>query len=166
MRTNWTISKKEYCFLSGRKRQTLDDQHARLGLPVRGATVNLKLVLSWFHDLLATLARKQVSLNGDDELLAAGTSPALERYREARARLAEYDVQERAGAYVPAELVRELLGRQANVLRQLGHRLGEYSTLSGRRAQGLLNDAIDRAATDMRDFLNEIPVDKEDTESP
>lgn len=77
----------------------------------------------------------------DDELIAmGGDSPALERYRLAKAKLAEMDIEQRRNALVPRDRIRSGLGRFAQILRQLGERLGQRY---GPEATASVNDALD-----------------------
>ena len=76
----------------------------------------------------------------DDLMAAGGDSPALERYRLARAKHAEMDLEERHHALIPREKVRNGLGRFASILRQLGERLGRRY---GPSAAQSVNDALD-----------------------
>jgi len=93
----------------------LNEQAARYGLPVGGALIDLHDVARWIHEHLAARARGR---NGDDDLLAgSGSSPALERYRTARAEGEELDVAARKGALLPRRVVRAALLRLAGLLR-------------------------------------------------
>ena len=67
-------------------------------------------------------------------------SPALERYRAARADLAELDLEERRGDLVDRREFQALLLRTAHILRGLGESLQRQY---GPDAQGLLDEAID-----------------------
>jgi hypothetical protein len=60
-----------------------------------------------------------------DELIATGgDSPGLERFRNARAELAEMDVQSRRKSLLPRDVTRNALGRVMSLLRQYAERLG------------------------------------------
>lgn len=63
--------------------------------------------------------------NADDPLLADGDSPALERYRLAKAKHAELDLQERQGTLVEVGRCRDMLSRWAVVIRRMGERLSK-----------------------------------------
>lgn len=78
-----------------------------------------------------------------DDLMAgsgSGSSPALERYRLARAIAAEWDNETKKRSLVPRDKVRSGLGRFASILRQLGERLGRRY---GPEAVLSVNDALD-----------------------
>lgn len=59
----------------------------------------------------------------DDPLLSSGDSPGLERYRQAKASLAELELEERRGVLVRVDKVRDILGRWASLIRRLGEHL-------------------------------------------
>jgi phage terminase Nu1 subunit (DNA packaging protein) len=78
-----------------------------------------------------------------DDLMAgagAGASPALERYRLARAIAAEWDNEQKKGSLVARDKVHDGLGRFASILRQFGERLGRRY---GPDAARSVNDALD-----------------------
>lgn len=61
--------------------------------------------------------------SADDPLLADGDSPGLERYRLAKAKLAELDLEHRRGELIDKEKCSQLFGRWATVVRRMGDRL-------------------------------------------
>jgi hypothetical protein len=78
--------------------------------------------------------------NGDPLLVAEGVaSPALEKYREARAALAELDLQERQRDLLPRQAVHEVFGRIASRLRDAGEQLGREH---GSEAHEVLDEAL------------------------
>lgn len=76
----------------------------------------------------------------DDVLLALGSSPALERYREARARIAELQADEAEGTYVNVARMQAGLQRMAAILRDAGDRLQKRH---GPDAKALLDEHLD-----------------------
>lgn len=81
------------------------------------------------------------TLSDEEEMLIGGSdSPALERYRLARAKLSELELEERRKSLLPRERVRSGLSRFAMILRQLGERLGRRY---GPEAAASVNDAVD-----------------------
>lgn len=79
--------------------------------------------------------------NGDPLLVAEGVaSPALEKYRETRAALAELDLQERQRDLLPRQMVHEVFGRIASRLRDAGEQLGREH---GSEAHEVLTEALD-----------------------
>lgn len=134
-----TMPKRDYCRLSGRQPKVVNEQADRYGLALRGDTIDLYQVLKGFHDLLAKYSARLV--DEDDELLdPEQTSPALERLREEKWKLARLDRLEREQQLVPREQIHELLGRGANLLRQAGERLQRQF---GSDALEILNGALD-----------------------
>jgi len=77
-----------------------------------------------------------------DPLLAGANSPALERYREHRAGLAELDVKERTAELVPLNDLWPALERFAGFIRRAGETLVPRF---GNEAADILNDAINDA---------------------
>lgn len=74
-----------------------------------------------------------------DPLLGGPDSPALERFRAARANLAELELQERQRTFIPIDELLPTLLDGAGVIRQAGEALGrEY----GAEAQRVINDAV------------------------
>lgn len=61
----------------------------------------------------------------DELIVAAGDSPNLERYRLARAQLAELELEQKRRAVLPRDLARSVLGRVASLWRRYGERLGK-----------------------------------------
>ncbi len=68
------------------------------------------------HDLVEWYIERDST--DPDPLLAGGSSPALERYRAARASREELELQARAGEVVPVENVQVILGAMASVARR------------------------------------------------
>ena len=61
---------------------------------------------------------------GEDRLMVEGSdSPALERYRDERARMARMDRLDREGGLIPRAEVRTILARQAALFRRFGEKL-------------------------------------------
>ena len=58
-------------------------------------------------------------------MVAAGDSPNLERYRLAKAKLAELELEQKHRAVLPRDQTREVLGRVASLWRRYGDRLGK-----------------------------------------
>ncbi len=79
---------------------------------------------------------------GVDAKLSGGTSPALERFREERAKLARLDRLEREGQLLPRDRVHDGLARIATIIRMAGDALQRQF---GPDALELLNDALDDA---------------------
>jgi phage terminase Nu1 subunit (DNA packaging protein) len=76
----------------------------------------------------------------DDPLLAEGDSPGLERYRMAKAAIAELDLDERKGVLLSTEKVRAVHARWATIFKRMGERVGKRY---GADAAITVNDAIE-----------------------
>jgi len=133
-----SIPQKHWRQMSGRQTKVVNEQAERYGIPFGGATISLPAVVRAFHDFLADNAAKLA--REDDPLLQGGSSPALERYREERAKLARLDRLERERQLLPRDEVRESWGRMAAILRSAGDTLQRQF---GAEAVEILNEALD-----------------------
>ena len=79
-------------------------------------------------------------VDDDAAMLAAGTSPALERYREARARIAELQADEAEGTYVHVEKMQRGMQAMAAIMRDAGSRLQKQC---GPDAKLILDEHLD-----------------------
>jgi hypothetical protein len=135
-----SIPQKHWRQMSGRQTKVLNEQAALYGIPFGGASINLPAVVRAWHDFLADHAHK---LSRDDDPMMAGSfSPALEAYRDERAKLARYDRLEREGQLVPRDKVRAVLGRIATIVRDCGQALERQF---GPAAAEILAEALDDA---------------------
>lgn len=85
-------------------------------------------------------ARSTMRAISDDPLLSGADSPALERYRQARADLAEIEVAQRRRVLLVADDMQHGLARMAAILRQAGQTLQRRY---GPDAMAVLTDALD-----------------------
>lgn len=97
----------------------------------RDKTYNLREVIQWREDRLRS---------ANDDGLVGPDSPALERYRDEKAKLAQLDRFEREGKLLPRDLVHEKLGRLGLILRRAGEQLQRKY---GPDAQQTLDEALD-----------------------
>lgn len=79
------VRKKDWREWSGRQDKILNEQAARYGIPIGGATIDIRDVAKWLHDFLAENARRLTNPESDDDEYAGCSSPNLEKYRKARA---------------------------------------------------------------------------------
>jgi hypothetical protein len=148
-----TIPKKHWQRMSGRQVKVINEQAARYGLPIGGPAIDLSAFVMAFHDFLAKnavqLAREE------DELLQYGhNSPALGRYRDEKARLAQLDRREREGELLPAREVYRIVERLAYFVRTAGVLLQRNF---GNEALDILTDALDQYEALMREeFSSEV----------
>ncbi len=83
-----------------------------------------------------------------DPLLEVGDSPALERYRLAKAMTAELDLAERKGELIDVAKCNAVLHRWGSILRRAGDRLNRISAESG----SVLGEAIDECESVIREL--------------
>ncbi len=74
-----------------------------------------------------------------DPLLSSGSSPALEKYREAKAKLAELDLQYREGKTIDRSEAHEVITEAARLIRGAGE---DLQRRFGADAQDILDQAI------------------------
>lgn len=91
----------------------------------------------------ANRAAKPERAEGDEMLTTDADSPALERYRLARAIKAERENEIDGGRLIDLERMSARHNAMADRLRKLGDQLGRSVSLNGRDAQQMLNDAIE-----------------------
>jgi len=103
----------------------------RSGAPGRRGRYDLAAISDW-----------QAQQQADELLLAGHPSPALERYRLARAKREEFGLERDLGQWLPRDQVHEALTLFANVLRQTGDALQRQF---GPDAHGLLAHGISDA---------------------
>lgn len=128
---------------SGKQTKQLTEQAQRYQIAVDGPSIDLSELLqtlfAHFTRIQSYYSRWLTGKSNGDTLLDGENSPALERYREEKFRLARLDRQERERELLPREQIHEQLTRLANILHTAGEAIGrEY----GARAQEILNDAI------------------------
>ncbi len=98
--------------------------------------------------------QKQRAADVDDPLMdvPGGSSPALERYRQARAGSAELDLCERQRQLISVSELEPAFSLYASVIRQAGQTL---QTEFGPKAAVVLNEFIDQAVAGIERFLAE-----------
>jgi phage terminase Nu1 subunit (DNA packaging protein) len=136
------VPKKSWVQWSGRQHKVIDGQARLYGLPLDGKSIDLARLALALHEFLAANARKLAAVDrpSEEELLAGESTPALERYRAARATMAEMELDERRGALIRTERLHATLATVASVLRAAGQSLGSQY---GADAQSLLDEALD-----------------------
>jgi phage terminase Nu1 subunit (DNA packaging protein) len=106
---------------------------AKQGMPGKPGAYDLCEIIPWMRK------RFGEKTSGDPLLDAEVDSPGLERYRLAKAALAELDLAERNRTLLPLEEGRAALSRWASIIRRLGEQLGKRF---GPDATTAVNDAI------------------------
>lgn len=104
------------------------------GCPGEQGAYDLSEMLQW--------AKANRWCKSDDPLLAGGDSPNLERYRGARADLAELDREQRVGNLVSVEELAPVLLQAAGLIRGAGEKL---QRLFGPDAFAIFSEAVDAA---------------------
>lgn len=145
-----TIPKKHWVMMSGRSVQVLNEQATRYGLPFDGRTIDLPKLARALHDFLASNARLLASKGVDDPMMAGGESDQLERYRAARADLAELQLARERAQSLPVEEVHRGLTMMAGILRRAGEQLARHY---GDGARTILDRALDNAQRVMDGWL-------------
>lgn len=133
------IPKKHWVQMSGRQVKVLNEQATRYGIPFDGRTVNLPAVVRKLHDFLAENAAV-LAKRDEDPLLSGSDSPGLERYRTAKADLAELELERQRGTLVSLDRVRDRMAATFTLIRRAGERLQQHY---GAAALQILNDALD-----------------------
>jgi phage terminase Nu1 subunit (DNA packaging protein) len=130
--------------MSGRAHKVLYEQAARYGIPFGQERIRLPVVVRALHDFLAVHGRKILATEPDPMLAGVGgdETPGLERYRLAKAKLAELEVEERRGTRVKCSEVREVWGIVASHLRSAAWTLERTVGEKGRR---VIEDALGKA---------------------
>jgi hypothetical protein len=137
-----SIPQKHWREMSGRQARTINEQAIRYGLPFGGRHVDLTELVPALHEFLAANARKLAGEEGSDPLMSGVASPALERYREERAKLARLDRLERERSLLPRESIHDGLTQIASILRAAGETLQRQF---GPDALDVLHGALDDA---------------------
>lgn len=115
----------------GVSRRTIADWVAS-GMPRRDGRYDLDEIEGW--------RSARIPDDTDPLLSGPGTSPALERYREARAKLAELDLEQRRGRLVDIGDLRERISMLASHLRKAAERI---ERLHGPDPKRILDEALD-----------------------
>lgn len=151
-----SIPQKHWKKMSGgRPTQTINKQAETYGIPFGGATVDLPAVVLALHEFLAKHARVLAMDKGNgegDALLIGPESPALERYRDERAKLAKLDRMERERSLLRRDDVHEALGRISHVL---GEATGALRRQYGNDAAAIIDDAITDAEVEIERYFGE-----------
>ncbi len=134
------IPQKHWVRMSGRSCKVLREQSERYGIPFGERDINLAAVARALHDFLSSNRARLAADNGDGEMAAGPPSAALERWRRAKASMAELDLQERRNQLLPLDKVHEALGRLCAIMRTAGETLQRQH---GPDALKILDDALD-----------------------
>lgn len=97
-------------------------------------------------------AKSQATNPADDPLLADGDSPGLERYRLAKAKHAELDLEQRKGELIEREKAKLILSRWASLIRQMGERLAKRY---GNDAAKTVNETLDECGAAVEEVMSD-----------
>lgn len=149
--TAMSCPKSYYEALTGLHRETILNLARRDGLPLGESSVDIGAVLRWFHERFTEWKRQPAEFTEDD-LFSDAESPALERFRAARAEMVEMDLEERRREIVKRSEVREAHNIYASAIRSAGDALVKRF---GNEAADILNDAIERGVGAVVDRFGE-----------
>ncbi len=107
------------------------------GMPYEPGRYDLRQIIPW----LIRRGKHAATPAGENEdpLLAVGDSPGLERYRLAKAELAELELQVRKGTLIPIDAVKDTISRWSALIRRMGESLAKRF---GNEAAELLNETL------------------------
>ena len=111
------------------------------GMPGKPGRYDLSAVAIWLRQE-GPWREKRPAADIEDDLAGPADSPGLERYRLAKARLAELELAKQQRSVMSRDLARETLGRIASLFRRYGERL---SKRHGPEEAVLFNETIGEA---------------------
>lgn len=136
------VTQAELGRLFGVSRKTISEWAGKKSFPAEeDGGYSAFEVFCWYtveHSRLL-VPRGEGDLSRGDELLAGDGSPALERYREERAKLAALDRKTREGELAQVSVMRDVLGRAAAIIRSAARAIQQGF---GVEASAILDDAI------------------------
>lgn len=140
-------------------RQTVHDWINKPGFPQAvDGVFSVRRVVEWKLRREFEAEPRRVLTSDDDPLLSSGDSPGLERYRQAKASLAELDLAEREKTIWTADAVHDVLTIQSQTFRQASETLQRQF---GSEAYAILEGAVREAQTRIDDLFG--PTDGDDT---
>jgi len=136
-----SIPKGHWEKMSGRQSKVINEQAARYKFPFGAGhpKIDLSAVVRRLHDFLAENKDKLGADSTGDPLLVGTDSPALERYRLARAKIAEHELEEKIEQLIPREQIHDGMTQLAGLLRSCGEQL---QRAYGDDALDILNEAL------------------------
>jgi phage terminase Nu1 subunit (DNA packaging protein) len=151
----YATTQADLASLMGVNRRTIADWKSQPGFPRKGVRGwSVAAVSSW-------RSRRDGCEDSPDPLLAGVVSPALERYRQARATLAELEVSQKRSQLVSLEAVTQGLAVFASTMRSA------FDTLQrqfGQEAYAVVANALDDAESILQRAIGQ-PKDKGDSDA-
>jgi hypothetical protein len=138
---NWTVRRQiDVATFCGVSIDTVKSW-AKQKMPGAPGAYDLPAIVQWLRT--SGPWKQHARPEADDPLLGGdgGDSPGLERYRLAKAALAEFELANQTDALLSSEKARAVLGRWAAILRRLAERLTKRH---GPAAASALNEALDQ----------------------
>ncbi len=124
------------------------DSWRRSGMPGENGKWNLQKILFW----LRTSGPWRPKVVVDDAMMQGGDSPALERFRLARARIAENELARQEGTLVDQDVMKEILGLWAAVNRRFALKLQKEF---GPRGRELYDEWLNSSEKTVRNFFGD-----------
>ena len=152
-----SIPKRHWVEMSGRKHQVLKDQADKCQIPFGLAVIDLPVVVRAFHDFLGKNWRKLYAPDSEEEMLFGESSPALERYRLARAKREEQKLAEDQRNLISRERVHDGISRIATALRTAGEVLQRRF---GMEAHEIIIDALEAAEREGEKYFGSLNGEK------
>lgn len=150
-----SIRKRDWRQWSGRADKILNEQAVRYGVPIGGPTIDLPQVALWLHDFLAE-NKFRLASKDEDPLLTGANSPALDRYRMARAKREEFSLECDLGQWLPRDKAHEAIGMFADIIRRAGETLQRQF---GAGAHQILERAVTNAVNAYASHFNDLQSD-------
>ena len=134
------VPQRIYRLLSGRQAKELLEQATRHGLPFAGTSLDVVAIIRGFHDFLSRHRHRLATVDSDEMQMRSGESHTLERWRLAKAKIAEIELEEKLETIILIDSVRDSLITMAHVLRGVGEKLRHHF---GQAAADVLNEGFE-----------------------
>ncbi len=134
------VPQRIYRLLCGRQAKELQEQATRHGLPFAGTSLDVVAIIRGFHDFLSRHRHRLATVDSDEMQMRSGESPTLERWRLAKAKMAEIELEKKLETIIFLDSVRDSLITMAHVLRGVVEKLQRQF---GQAAADVLNEAFE-----------------------
>ena len=124
------------------------------GMPGRPGAYVLHEVSKWLRTDGPWSPRAKTVATDDPLLAEGGDSPGLERYRLAKAKHAELDLEHRKGELIEREKAKLVLARWAALIRQMGERLAKRY---GNDVATQINDTLAECRRAVQEVVKDVP---------